>query len=89
MNKVIKGISAMALFLANCFVMDSVDGGLIGFEYAVILAVFDVLAWCIFLVAEKKKSATSRPRNGQARKEHNKYNHHKFTPYKGGVSSDL
>lgn len=89
MNKTVKVISAMVLFLVHCFVMDSVDGGLIGFEYAVILAVFDLSVWCIFLVAEKKKSAASHTRNGQARKEHNKYNHHKFTPYKGGVSSGL
>lgn len=50
------------------------------------------LIWCCVVglvewLINRKKSATSRTRNGQAYpKRHTKYNHHKFTPYKGGMS---
>lgn len=84
-----KGILLMLVITINCFVMDYVDAGIIGLKYAIILAVFDLLALGIFLMVEKKKSATSHTRNGQAYHRHTKLNHHKFTPYKGGMSSVL
>lgn len=85
-----KGILLVLVITINCFVMDYVDAGIIGLKYAIILAVFDLLALGIFLMVEKKKSATSHTRNGHAHKEHgNKYTHIDCTPIKGGVSSVL
>lgn len=80
-------IKIFLIFIVNAIVMDYVDAGVIGFQYAVILAVADFLMFSVFLMCEKKKSATCAKRNGQAHKEHIKYIHHNCTPKKGGVSS--
>lgn len=48
-----------------------------------------VLLALFLCLINRKKSATSRPRNGQVHYKHTKLNHHKFTPYKGGMSSVL
>ena len=82
-------IKIFLIFIVNAIVMDYVDAGVIGFQYAVILAVADFFMFCVFLMSENKKSATSHTRNGQAHKEHTKIIHKNCTPYKGGVSSGL
>lgn len=73
------------------FLMLGIVGGMecnsITIKDGLITLILLVLFLCLI---NRKKSATSRPRNGQARhKRHTKYNHHKFTPYKGGMSSVL
>lgn len=41
------------------------------------------------LLVNRKKSVTWSRRSGQVHQRHTKLNHHKFTPYKGGMSSVL
>lgn len=43
----------------------------------------------VALLINRKKSATSRPRNGQVHHRHTKIIHKNCTPNKGGVSSVL
>lgn len=87
----VKGkIIGLLIFLGNGAIMDSVDAGTLGFKWAIYLLLIDLVAFGIFCANQKKKSATSRPRNGQARKEHkHKCIHIDCTPIKGGVSSVL
>lgn len=72
------------------FLMLGIVGGMecnsMSIKDGLITLVLLVLFLCLI---NRKKSATSRPRNGQVHYKHTKYNHHKFTPYKGGMSSVL
>ena len=73
------------------FLMYGIVGGMecnsMSIKDGLIALILLVLFLCII---NRKKSATSRPRNGQVhQKGHTKLNHHKFTPYKGGMSSVL
>ena len=76
-------------FVSNCIVMDYVDAGVLGFKWAIYLLLADLLILAIYDANKRKKSATSRPRNGQVHQRHTKPNHYEFTPYKGGMSSVL
>ncbi len=72
------------------FLMLGIVGGMecnsMSIKDGLIALVLLVLFLCLI---NRKKSATSRPRNGQVHYKHTKLNHHKFTPYKGGMSSVL
>lgn len=72
------------------FLMYGIEGGMernsMSIKDGLIALILLILFLCLI---NRKKSATSRPRNGQVHYKHTKLNHHKFTPYKGGMSSVL
>ena len=87
--KKIKIMLGFMAFASNCIVMDYVDAGVLGFKWAIYLLLADLVLLAIFNANKRKKSAASRPRNGQAHHRHMTFNYNKCTTTKGGMSSVL